>query len=558
MAGISSDRLMTNSTPTLRTRAQLAAVAWLRWRMFANSLRTTRGKAEVVSRVIMSVVFAVGGLGGTFGCAIGSWYFVSQGKPELLAVMFWAVFVFWQAFPIMSTAFTNNPDSADLLRFPLGYRAYFLIRLAYGSFDPATALGCLWLTGMLVGIALASPLLLIWALPVVLLFAAFNLLFLQMIFAWLERWLAQRRTREIMGVLFVLLMLCFQLIGPALQHFERRPAMRKTLDLIVTVQTALPPGLAADAIAQFVHARFAVGFSSFLFLGSIAAFMGCLLHLRLRAQYRGENLSEAAASGVMEEAGTLRLGWSLPGFSQTVAAVFEKEVRYLSRSGAMLLALIVPLFMLVVFRLGPARSMWHSSFMRAPDLAFPAAAAYSLLTLTNFVYNSFGGDAGGIQFFFASPARFSQIVLAKNLMHAGILLAEAAMAWVVIAFLYGTPALAVSLATLAGLLFAAPLNFTAGNLLSLYYPKRVDVSTLGKQRASQATVLISLIVQLVILAVGVAAFLLAHLYNNFWIATLLFLVLAALSLSVYRLVLKRADNIAIERREALVSELCRA
>ena len=45
----------------------------------------------------------------------------------------------------MATAFTNNPDSAELLRFPLTYRSYFLIRLAYGYFDPASALGTLGL-----------------------------------------------------------------------------------------------------------------------------------------------------------------------------------------------------------------------------------------------------------------------------------------------------------------------------------------------------------------------------------------------------------------------------
>jgi hypothetical protein len=143
-------------------------------------------------------------------------------------------------------------------------------------------------------------------------------------------------------------------------------------------------------------------------------------------------------------------------------------------------------------------------------------------------------------------------------MHAGIVLAHATLAWLLITFLYGRPAFDVTVATLAALLFAAPLNFTAGNLLSLYSPKRVDVSTIGRQRASQVTVLISLVVELVIVVVGVAVFMLAYLYKNFWIATLLFLVLACLSLSVYRVVLKRADTIAIERREALVSELCRA
>src|ERR1700689_5115057 len=199
----------------------------------------------------MTIFFGVGGFGGTLACGFAAWYFVSQGKPEMLAVMFWAVFLFWQLFPIMSTAFTNNPDTGDLLRFPLGYRAYFLIRLAYGSFDPATALGCLWLTGMLLGIAAASPLLLVWALPVVLLFAAFNLLLLQMVFAWLERWPAPRRTRPNMGVLFFLVvMLSIQLVGPAVQLFERQPATQMTLDLVATAQAFLPPGLAAGAIAQ--------------------------------------------------------------------------------------------------------------------------------------------------------------------------------------------------------------------------------------------------------------------------------------------------------------------
>ena len=65
-------------------------------------------------------------------------------------------------------------------------------------------------------------------------------------------------------------------------------------------------------------------------------------------------------------------------------------------------------------------------------MAFPAAAGYALLILTNLVYNNFGGDAAGIQFFYASPVRFSQIVLAKNLTHATILVLEMALAWVAV------------------------------------------------------------------------------------------------------------------------------
>jgi len=213
----------------------------------------------------------------------------------------------------------------------------------------------------------------------------------------------------------------------------------------------------------------------------------------------------------------------------------------------------------LVFRLGPMNPMRQTNFLRrAPDMAFPGAAAYSLLVLTNLVFNSFGGDAGGIQFFYASPAHFRQIVLGKNLSHASILLANTVLAWIAVAYFYGAPDPAVSVATVAGLLFAAPLNFAAGNLLSIYAPKKRDFSTFGRQNVSQTTVLASLGVQIVIVGLGTAAFVVARLYHNLWIAALVFLALSAITLPIYIMVLRRLDNIAIERRETLVAELCRA
>jgi ABC-2 type transport system permease protein len=191
-------------------------------------------------------------------------------------------------------------------------------------------------------------------------------------------------------------------------------------------------------------------------------------------------------------------------------------------------------------------------------MAFPGAAAYALLVLTNLVFNSFGGDAAGVQFFYASPVHFRQIMLGKNLTHASILVANTALAWLAVSYFYGTPHLAVTVATVAGLLFAVPLNFAAGNLLSIYSPKKRDFATFGRQNVSQTTVLVSLGLQIVIVGVGVAAFAVARFYKNLWIAALLFLVLAAISIPVYVIVLRRIDGIAIQRRETLLAELCRA
>jgi ABC-2 type transport system permease protein len=546
---------------SLLHRSQLAAIAELRWRMFVNGLRSRRGRMELVSRIIVTLAFAFGGLGGFAAATFFSWYFVSQGKAEFLAVLLWPVFFFWQVFPVMATAFTNNPDSSDLLRFPLTYRSYFVIRLAYGFLDPASALGSVGLLGILLGIGIARPLLFPWALLVLLTFALFNLVLMQTIFAWVERWLAQRRTREILGVVFILAMLSFQLIGPMTQRLGKQPPpqLKKTVAIAARAQGALPPGLAADAIARASTAEYVPGITSLLLLGTLTTAVGYLLHLRLHRQFRGENLSEVAARPASPQVHGLQVGWRLPGFAQPVGAVFEKEVRYLLRSGPMLLTLIMPVFMLVVFRLGPMNPLRPSHFLaRMPDTAFPGAAAYSLLVLTNLVYNSFGGDGSGVQFFYAWPVHFRQIMLGKNLTHASILAFNTALAWIAVTYFYGAPAPAVSVATVAGLLFAAPLNFTAGNLLSIYTPRKRDFATFGRQNVAQTTVLASLGVQIVIVAVGAAAFAVAHYYKNLWIATFLFLALSAISIPLYVLVLRRIDGIAVERRETLLAELCRA
>jgi hypothetical protein len=48
----------------VHARGQLAAIAELRWRLFINSLRTTRGRLEFLSRGLVSLAFLLGGLGG--------------------------------------------------------------------------------------------------------------------------------------------------------------------------------------------------------------------------------------------------------------------------------------------------------------------------------------------------------------------------------------------------------------------------------------------------------------------------------------------------------------
>jgi ABC-2 type transport system permease protein len=59
-----------------QARGQFAAIAFVRWRLFVNSLRTIRGRLELVSRGFMFLGFGALGLGGSFAMGAGAWYFL--------------------------------------------------------------------------------------------------------------------------------------------------------------------------------------------------------------------------------------------------------------------------------------------------------------------------------------------------------------------------------------------------------------------------------------------------------------------------------------------------
>jgi ABC-2 type transport system permease protein len=548
-------------------RGQLAAIARVRWQLFVNGLRTIRGRLEVVARGIIFLMLTIAGLGGSFALGVAAWYFVSQGKVEWIAILLWPIFLFWQLFPVMASAFTENVDSSNLLRFPLSFPSYFLIRLVYGSLDPSTIIGSMWLIGVNLGIGIARPGLFFWAALVLLVFGMFNVLFARMIFSWIERWLAQRRTREIMGAVFFVFIICFQFIGPlATRYSERRhpDASRNASKITAQVlryERAFPPGLAATGISGGFHGAFVPALGAFAVSCVYALAILGLLNVRLRAQYHGENLSEAAARrSSPKEKSALRLSWNVSGIPGPMAAVLEKEVHYLSRSGPMLFTFVMPVIILLIFRLGPAGTPGrHSDFLsHAPDLAFPVGAAYALLILTNLVYNCFGADAVGMQFYYVSPVRFREILMGKNLTHALLLASEVILVWLAVCFMFRPPALDITLATVAGVAFAILLNLTAGNLLSLYTPKKIDYGTFGKQRASTTTVFASLGIQAVVFGLTAITLLIARLYGRIWLAAVIFLILAGLAAIAYTFVLKRVDRIALDRRDAILVELCRA
>jgi ABC-2 type transport system permease protein len=544
-------------------REQFAAISQLRWRIFVHSLRTLPGRLEMVSWIFVGLGYSIVGIAGTFGLGLAAWYFVSHRKLELLALPLWGIFLAWQLLPVMATAFAENFDASNFLRFPLRYRSYFLIRIVYGALDPITLIGIAWLIGMTVGVGIAAPRFLPWTALVLATFASLNILLGRMLFSWIDRWLARRKSREILGIFFFILIICFQFIGPIASHYSGRrahPAMPQLIVKLLPVERVLPAGAAASALSDAVQGDFALTLGDFALLCGYSAVFLWLLDIRMRAQYRGENLSEAAvpkASPKNKEA--VRFGWNLPGFSGPVAAIVEKEFRYLLRSGPMLFSLVMPIVILLIFRAGPAGHLRNGSVhLRLLDFAFPVGTAYALLVLSNLIYNSFGPDGVGVQFFFVSPVRFREVMLAKNLTYAAVIALEIVLVWVAVCFMFHPPPIGITLATLAGALFAAIVNFIAGNFMSLFAPKKFDLAVLGRQRAGGLTALASMGVQASVFGVVAVTIFATSFGGRIWLATIVLLAFAAAAFGGYSAALNRIDRIAISRRESIIAALCRA
>ena len=69
-------------------RAQYGALTRLRWRMFANGLRSNKGVLELGARTFSYVVYAVLGLAIGGGAGTAAYFLVSGGQWRYLPILF--------------------------------------------------------------------------------------------------------------------------------------------------------------------------------------------------------------------------------------------------------------------------------------------------------------------------------------------------------------------------------------------------------------------------------------------------------------------------------------
>lgn len=559
-----------------QTRAQFAAIARLRWRMTVNSFRRKGGAGDLIAAIILYPLFAILALLPTLGAGAGAYLFASHHHLDRISWLLWGTFVLCQLLNINLGQPGTTFDPTQLIRFPLNLANFVTIRLFFGLLTPANIVGTAMSLAIAVGVVIAIPSLWFYALLSLAVFAAANVLFSRMVFAWVDRWLSTRRAREVFTGLIFFASLGFQYLNvtfnPAYNHHHSHASalsqerLNAGLSFYHHAQpffAALPPGLAASSLIAANQGQPLAFLGFTLGCAAFAALFFAVFALRMRTEFHGENLSEQAnaVAGKAKPSAkqtspalvstTTEPEHSFLGLSSVVTGLLGKELLYVRRNTGIFYSLVAPVVMVFLFA-GRLATRGNTSWL------FPVAVSYTLLGVVPLAYNSFGLEAAGSQFYFMAPVKLRDVFFAKNLVNFLLAFIEIAAVLAIITYLTAMPSL---LNVANALLWAvATLLFSTiiGNRRSITAPKKIVVTRMGAgKQASPLSALIS--IGLLIGSAGIAAGLLflAHFIGIPWLPLPVFAVLAGVAAFVYERSLRSIDNFALAHRDELFEELCK-
>jgi ABC-2 type transport system permease protein len=557
-------------------RVQLLAVAWLRWRVFINGFnRATkkRGVAGLVFVIVLRIVvwtfLAFWIVGPVIGCGFLAWMSIDRHRPELLSLLLAGVFLFWQFISVngISIAATiSSFDPASLLRFPIPFGRYLVLRLLLGLLTPSTIIGCLALFSAVIGIGVADPSLALPALVVLAVYAWMNILFTRMLSAWMDRWLATRRAREIFGVVTLLFFVGIQMFNLQQRNLGHGRGVQGSRLLGVLHASGpflrwLPSGFAANAILLKGHLFEAL--AQFAALITCTALFLAIFAIRLHKQFLGEYLSEGAARATPKVSLSVQRSSraSLPVarepvrgiFSPVIAACLRKEWIYLRGNPRALVGIVTPLIFVFILSRG--------MFAQHPGYLLPGALAYILLGPLGTLYNVFGADAEGVQLYLLAPVRLRDVVLAKNIASLSMILVYVLLGWIIVLLVSRTTiSLSMQISTALWLVFVVGTNLTVGTLRSIQAPRRFvpGQTPTARTPTNRTSGLLVLVILFCSILLQIPVTYLSRHYGYPWLAVLIFGPLAVAAIAAYAVLLRRADGLVNRYRDTLAEELCRA
>lgn len=505
----------------------------LRWRLFVNSLRRANRRAELGMQVLWFIfgggfifLLCVAFFGGTYGL-------LQTGRSDLLDLLLLGLFLLWQLAPILFEGYSPGLSFREVARYPISFRLYFLLNLVYGLSDPAAITCLLCLFSMWLAVLLAKPELALLAALAFLLFGLFNLLCNRIIVGLFERFQSTRKGRERMVLLTLVILLLPQLLQFATGAWTTGRAFRLphwVLTAFSWLREFMPPGLTARIFLFENGAELRAIAGLLLFIGLTLL----LLFRQVHAVFRGEIYAETYT---VRRDLKVHQGWRVPAVDEVTSAIVEKEMRYLRQNSRLLLQLIYPpiIFLLLAFN-GSARKL---PFAGKPAGLLAGLAGFLLLSLPNMAYNTFGMDKEAFGRWLLSPLPLRKVLLAKNLTHGGILTVLYLVVAVIVVAITHVALLQVATVTV-GFFAVLVVQLGAGDLISVHWPKRIELGQMSSRMASNAAGVASLLVVLPLVAIwGLVAFA-ARYWQLPWLPLVLGIAIFFGGLKLYSFLLDRS------------------
>ncbi len=534
---------------TTSDTAHFRLLAEVRWQIFRNSLRVGFKRMEVLIRAFTwisgSAVVAVVAL----LCALNG-YFLFPKRPLLTHLLLWALALIWQILPLVLEGSTPALDFRELARYPIRFRLFYVMSVAYGLLDPAALTCVVWLASLGIGIMAGHP----WAIPGVLiffpLFALLNLLFNRVLFGWLRQITATRRRREILVVVGFLAMLVLQVAFwtwmPRVEDANRGVQIVSAAEAI---DRHSPMGVTANVVSSPRQGAL----TALVVLGGGCLLFGFLLYRQLRPMYLGETDSD---SEVRSGAVQVDPGWQVPFVGTQLSAMVEREVRYYFRENRLWVNQASVWSVIFVASLAPRflQQAFGWSGERRGELLYPLAISYSMLILATLAYNCFWSDAGGYYRWLLSPVEIRRVLQAKNIFFGLAVLANLVVVTMIVTISVTLPLSKV----VNGLLTTVFIGLgvvSAGNILSGWFPKKLKPGSFNTKNASEAATLIGLLVLGTLSAACFAVSWAGKRWQEPMLTPVLLFLLILLAMAGYMLSLKLGSEYLEKHQEKMCDEL---
>jgi hypothetical protein len=539
---------------------QLRALAWLKWRLFRNAMRSRRAVlnsaaagAGTMAALSLSLIFAA-------GIGFAAYGLIDETNPAhsvathggavepmlLLFGMLTALFVMWGIVPV-GMGGGNQFDPGRLLLYPVSLSKLFLIDLAseLASLASIFAVPAVLAVGVGAGLAGGN---FARTLAACMCAAAFGLALTKLFATTVATLMRARRGRGESLLALVGIVMAFS--GVLVQQGMR---LAEGAESFPTALRWTPPGALVTALTEGARAGGEMSYA--LALATLALYTLAATWLCYRVAVRalaagGDGRSRAVLAA--QSRAPVKAGWQLPFGSQAVSTVFEKELRFAMRNAQLRSMILMPVLMTVVLRLSIS-SHRNGGFGDALPTFAPylegaragLGVMYAFIVTSALTANCFGYDGAGMRAFVLAPVPRRAILLGKNLAMLCVITAAAALVTIANQFIYRDLSPRSLLFAALAFLFDAGVLFASGNFISVRFPKRMRF---GKRTsASSLAGLLMIPVFLVIVAVPALCILAGWLTGSVVVEYVILAAFATVSVTAYVLLLDTQAR-ELERR----------